>query len=324
MTNQTNNTDNQELDLGQFSRETGSFFSKVNDAFFDWILFFKRNILFVIVLIVLGAGLGFYKDSTSETYEQKLFVVPNFGSVDYLYEEVENLSFKIKQEKEYFEKNFGLKQSGKIVKIKIEPVVEIYEFIDRKDIEGDDRKLQLFKLISESGDMKKTLIDKTTGRYYKKHVITITTKNLQIKEDVIGPLIKYFNANPYFLSVKDEYTQNLDKRIAANDTTIAQINKLLSDFSEKKANSTFYNDNTQLNEVITQKVQLTKQQEDNRIEKAGYSNIIHETGVVLNSPAKNLLGGYMKFIIPILFIIFFAVGAKFRASYKKHVIKRSV
>lgn len=324
MTNQTNSTENQDINLNDVSVKIRKYLSKTNDSVFDGILFIKRNIIYVIVLIVLGAGLGIYKDETSRQYEQKIFIIPNFGSTDYVYEEIENLRFKMINYDAEFMKASGMKSPEKVEKIEIEPVIEIYEFIEDKDVDEDDRKFQLFKLISENGDMKKMLEDKTTSRNYKQHLLTITTNAEVSRADVIDPILKYFNTRPYFLKMKQEYINNLNLKIAANDTVIKQIDGVLNEYASRKNSGTamYYLDNTELDKVIKLKNKLTIEQGQNRIDKVNYENVLAESGMLLNSPKKNILAGRMKYVVPFLFLFLFFIVVKFRNYYTKQVNKR--
>jgi hypothetical protein len=325
MANQTNSPDNQDLDLGQLSGKIRGYLSKANDSFFDGILFIKRNIIILTVLVLVGVGLGIYKDETSNRFENKIFVIPNFGSVDYLYEEVTNITSKIRQKDKAFLAVSGIKSPEKLIKIEIEPVVEIYDFIEDKDVDEDDRKFQLFRLISENGDMDKMLKDNTTSRNYKNHLITITTNGTADKSEIIDPLLKYLNSNSYYVQLKDEYVNNLNLKIAANDTIIKQIDNILNDFTGKGKNGNliYYNDNTQLNEVIKVKNRLIKEQAKNRIDaKVNYSDIIKEGSSVLNATKSTILSGRMKYIIPLLFILVFVICIKFRDYYRSQINKR--
>lgn len=326
MANSTNSPDNQDLDLGQLSKKVKNYLSRANNTFFDGILFIKRNIIIIAILFIVGAGLGYYKDTAGRSYEQKVFVIPNFGSTDFLYEQVAFMSYRLKSKDTAFIKAAGIKNPEKFVKMKIEPVIEIYEFIEDKDVDEDDRKFQLFKLISENGDMEKMLKDKTTSKYYKKHLVTITTNKKAEKGEIIEPLLKYINSNDYYLKMKEEYIKNLELKTAANDTILKQIDAILNDFSGKKGNTglVYYNDNTDLSGVIKLKNRIIAEQGKNRIDKVNFSEIFKESGIVMNVVSKSLTGGKMKYILPILFILIFMIVVKFKNYYKSQIEKRKV
>lgn len=326
MADQTNRIENQEIDLSLMSRKVKGYFSRLNDSFFDKILFIKRYAIILIVLIVLGAGLGIYKDNASRQYEQKIFVIPNFGSTDYLYEEVINLNYKINGRDAQFMKASGMGKTDNFVKIEIDPVVEIYEFIEDKDVDEDDRKFQLFKLIAENGDMKKMLEEKTTSRNYKTHIITITTAVKVDRSEFIDPILRYFNTRPYFLKMQKEYTNNLDLKIAANDTVIKQIDGILNDYGTRKSsgNAMYYVDNTELDKVIKLKNRLTLEQGENRINRVNYNDTVTEAGALLNMPKTGFTVGIMKYVVPFLFVLAFICSIRFRDYYREQKAKRNV
>ena len=89
------NTDNQDIDLSEISIKIRRFFENISTAIFRGFLFFRRNILWVGILFIIGAGLGFYLDKTTKVYDNEIIVSPNFGSVDYLYAKIDLISSKI-------------------------------------------------------------------------------------------------------------------------------------------------------------------------------------------------------------------------------------
>ena len=64
-----------------------------------------------LILFLIGAGLGYYLDKTTNVYDHQLIVTPNFGSSDYLYAKVEQLNAKIKEEDTLFLKAIGIPTS---------------------------------------------------------------------------------------------------------------------------------------------------------------------------------------------------------------------
>jgi hypothetical protein len=95
----------QEIDIFQLSRSIGGFFDRVNRSVFRVIQFFVRNWITVLILVVLGAVLGFYLDSNKKSYNNQVVVTPNFESVDYLYAKVDLIQSKIAAGDLYFLKN---------------------------------------------------------------------------------------------------------------------------------------------------------------------------------------------------------------------------
>jgi len=326
MTNQTNSTENQDIYLSDVSKKVKGYFSRVNDSFFDGILFIRKNIIAVVIIVILGAGYGYYKDMTETNYQTKVFVISNFGSTDYLYQQVGNLNAKI-YDKE-FKKVYGVNESKKIVKLKIEPVLDIYNFINDplKDTYENDRSYEIFRLMSENGDMKKVIKDEVTSRNFNTHLLTITTRGFASETKDIKPLINYLNSNPYYKTLQKEYIKSLDIRLAVNDTTIKQIDEILNSFPKSSAKSTglVLNDHSDINEIIKLKDKLVKEQAINRIEKVNYTNIIKDSSMSLNMSDDAIFSGKMKYIIPFTLLLVFMAVMKFVHYYKKQVNKRKL
>lgn len=324
MANQPNN-DYQEIDLSRVSRKVKGYFTRVNDSFFDVILFFKKYVIFIVILVILGAVLGYFQDKNAGSYEHKLYVIPNFKSVDYLYSKIDFVNSKIRERDTVVLQEMGIANSG-IGKIEIEPVVDIYEFIDGKD----NRNYDMVKLLSENNDLAKVMEDEVTAKNYKHHLITFTSKSKVSKEHSVAPLLAYLNDSDYFKIIQKEEIENLKIRMMATDSTISQINGILSDFSKSAAKQTkgesliYYNNNTEVDLVIEKKNELVEEQAKNRIDVINYENIIKESSTVLNNRKTGFLDGKMIYITPLLFILAFAASLSFRSYYRKQSAKRKL
>jgi len=322
MQNQINNSD--EISLSQVADKVKGYFNSANNAFFDLIQFAIRNIIIIITLIVIGAGLGTYLDMGEKTYTHKIIVMPNFKSVNYLYQEVERINSKIKDNDfEYLEK-IGIPKPKRIVKVEIEAIVDIYEFIeDNGGSAENDSKFQLFKLISENGDMNKMLEDNTTSKYYKNHVITITTKGRATQENTIKPFLKHLDSNVYFKQLQKVFFKNLEAVTKSNDSIIRQIDAVIRDFStssQKSSNNlVFLNEKTELNQLLEIKQKLIDRNLYSNVQKVDYSKVIKDNSTLLNIRSS---GVGMKVILPLLLLIAFVIIFSFRKYYKKQVNKR--
>ncbi|RWX00063.1 hypothetical protein [Flavobacterium cerinum] len=328
MANQTNSTENEEINLSHLSKKAKGYFSRVNDSFFDGILFIKRNIIIVALLVIAGAALGVIKDKGDHRYKTKVFLIPNFESVDYLYKQIEKINTKFRQGDKAFVAKNKINKSSKVLSLKIEPVVDIYSLVDNpnKTDDENDRTFYLFKLISESGDLKSVLEADYTSKNYKKHLLTITTNDMASYEKDIKPIIEYLNSDPYYKLMMVEYINNLNLKMAANEKMIAQMDALLDDFSmiSNKLELLNFNDKTELNEVLKLKDKLVRQQAALRIEKVNYTKIIKDTSMMLNMKDYNITTGTKKFIYPILLLLLFVALVKFKNYYKSQSKKRKM
>src|SRR5690606_29733090 len=94
--------------------------------------------------------------------------------------------------------------------------------------------------------------------------------------------------------------------------------------SNANSNLMYYNDNTQLNEVIKLKNRLTKEQGENKIDLLNSEKIIQDSEAVLNDKDTKGLRGKNKIIMPLIFLFFFVVIYRFRRFYKRQSEKRKL
>lgn len=315
------NTDNQEIDLSQISKKIGSYVDAVLMSIFKGILFIKKNLVIIIGLFVLGAGLGYYLDTVLKSYTSTITVNPNFGSTEYLYQKISLLNSRIKEGDVNFLKNeVGIAQPELINSIKIEPITDVFNFVGSKEA-----NLELIKLMAEDGELSKIIEDPVTSKNYPYHNITIATSKSISKESVILPILNFIEQSDYFKKIQTEYVQNLNKKITANDSIISQINLVINTFANKKGVSNdkmvYYNENTQLNEIINTKNTLVLEQGTLAINKINFEKIVKESSVSINLLNTKSLNGKEKLVLPFLFVFLFVFFKKIQGFYNRQLEK---
>ena len=315
------NSQEQEIDLGQLSKKIGGFFQKLIDSFFDLILFIKRNILIIAILFILGIVLGYFMDKEAKKYDHEIVVLPNFKSVDYLYSKINLINAKKKENDTLFLKSIGIKEPKKFNLIEVEPIINVYEFIQESE-----SNFELIKLMAEDGDLEKIIENETTAKNYQYHLIKIKTSKSIKKDDLITPILKYLEASDYFSNIKKEMQLSLDVEIKSNEETLSQINNILNELPKQsgKSTSVYISENNQLNEIIQSKKDLINKQTYNKIRMINYQNIIKEVTSTLNIKNTKGVNGKMKLILPVLFVFFFMVIVFARKFYKKQMLKRNL
>jgi hypothetical protein len=320
------NTENQEIDLSQISNKIGSLFQNFSALIFRCIQFFIRNVIVIIALLIVGIGLGFFLDTTQKTYDQQIIVAPNFKSSDYLYAKIDLINAKIIEGDTLFLKNsVGLKKPKTIKGIKIEPITDVYKFIENKT-----ENFELIKLMAEDGDIKKILEDNLTSKNYTNHEIVITTNDLITEKSTIEPILNFLNESDYFKKVQIEELKNAQIKLSKNDTIIAQIDAVLKGFSsdvnsrKQSDKLVYYNENTQLNDIIKTKGDLIYQQGVLRVDLIGMDKVIKENSATLNKQHQSFIGGKLKLILPFLLILFFIIWSLFINFYKKQAAKQKL
>jgi len=325
MQNQIHNSD--EINLSHVADKVKGVFSSVNNSFFNIIQFVVRNIIIIVALIIIGVGLGTYLDMGNKIFTHKIIVMPNFKSVNYLYEEVDRINAKVKEDDtEYLEK-IGIPKAERIVKIEIDAIVDIYEFIDNNGgVAENDSKFQLFKLISENGDMNKMLEDNTTSKYYKNHVITITTKGRVTQENLIDPFLAHLESNAYFKAMQKTFFKNLDMTVATNDSIANQIDAVIKAYASSgtsSSNLVSLNEKTSINDLLRTKQSLAETKANLNIQSIENSKVIKDNGILLNTKVSGV-NNSQKIILPLLFLFLFIVIYNFKKYYEKEVNKRKI
>lgn len=315
------NSDNQEIDLTQIAQKVNGIYEGFLQKLFHFILFVKKNFILLGILFVVGAGIGFYLDKKVKSYDHQIIVSPNFGSTDYVYAKIDLLQSKINEGDTVFLKEIGIKHTEKFGKIEIKPIVDVYKFI-----ENNKENFDLIKLLAEDGSIDKVVENKLTSKNYPFHLITFKTSRLTSEDQTVEPILNFLNDSRHFKQLQKEYLNNIQVKMKANDSTIAQIDGLMNQFKNRVHSNhndklVYFNENTQLNDVIKTKEELIRELANLRIGLVNLDKVVKETSVILNDKNTKGANGKMKFVIPVIFIFMF-IGFKGLISfYKKQSLK---
>lgn len=325
------NNDNQEIDLSQISKKIGSFFDALAISFFRIIVFFRVRALIFIILILIGGILGYFVDRETKIYESEVIVSPNFGCVDYLYAKVKLLESKLTEQDTLFFKSIGVKNPKHIVQIQIEPVIDIYNFVASNTVNVNNaqntQNFELIKLLSEDGDVNKVITSKITSRNYGRHSIIITSKGKISNKETVDPLLVFMNQNKHYQNIQKVFFENIQVKIKQNRNIIVEINDILKQFSltsstsQKSNNLVYYNENTQLNDIIKTKDNLTNEIGRLSLDLISFKDVIVKNSDVLNILNKKGLNNKIKLILPLLFIFIYIAFYFFRSFYRNQTEK---
>ncbi|AWI25083.1 hypothetical protein [Flavobacterium pallidum] len=310
--------EDKEIDLSQISKKINSGFKNIGTGIFKSIRFFIKNAVIILILFAVGVGLGIFMDSNQKKYNHEIIVLPNFGSSDYLYAKIELINSKISEGDTVFLKKMGLQFPKNISKLKIEPIIDPYNFVrDREE------NMDLLRLMAENGSIDKVLKDKITSKNYSYHQITFSTKGKATDANTIQPLLAALNDNDYLKIIQKEALENVKQKMQYNEQTINQINALLDNFSNadgkgaKNGNLIYYSEDTQIDEVLKSKYNLVTEQGNRRIELINYQKIIKDISIVSNieTPSSE------TYVFPVLLIVLFIFGKLFIRFYKRQSLK---
>ncbi|MDG2433126.1 hypothetical protein [Flavobacterium sp.] len=321
-TNGPQNQDNQEIDLFTLFTKVGDFFQWINRMLFLAIHFFVKNIIVVIVLILLGFGVGLYLDKTKQLYDHQIIVAPNFKSTDYLYAKIDLLATKIAEKDSVFFKGMGIYNYQNLLRIKIEPVVDIYKLIS-----SNEQNFELLALLAQNGDLKSVVKETTTSKNYNFHTIIVSTNGKTSQKQLIDPLLVYLNTTAYYKDIQKIAIGNIQEKIKVKENIIVQIDEIINSYSTNKAvvskndKMIYYNDNNQLDNIIKTKDTLASTMAALKIELFNSKKIINDSSTVLNVKNDKFTNGKFKFLLPLLFIGLFIVLRLFLSFYKSQSAK---
>jgi hypothetical protein len=121
------------------------------------------------------------------------------------------------------------------------------------------------------------------------------------------------------------YVENVNLNIKKYEEMIVQINTLLEKFStasgQKSDKLVFYNENTELNEVLKTKQALVYEIGTKREQLVNYENTIKKNSSILNIKNTQSINGKLKLVFPLLFIFGFVCIRLFLNFYKKQTLK---
>ncbi|MET3025471.1 hypothetical protein ABXT06_02225 [Flavobacterium sp. UW10123] len=312
----------QEIDIFEVSKSIGNFFDRINTKIFNLIQFFVRNRIIVLVLVLVGFGLGLLLDITQKKYKQEIIVAPNFDSTDYLYAKIDLIYSKIREDDTLFlQKAVGIQHPESLISITIKPISDVYRLIENKP-----ENFELIKLMADNGDIKKIIEDNLTSKNYRYHRISILTNELADSKKITDPLLNFLNKTDFYKKIQEAKIANAKEKIIHNEATISQIDGVLKEFSAKanssqKSNSlVYYNENTQLNDVIKTKGDLVNEQGGHRLELIGFDKIIKDISTTLNIEKKGIIYGHKKLIFPVLLVFLYVLLHFFKAFYRKQKV----
>jgi hypothetical protein len=322
--NVPNNREDQEVDLLLVFNKIGDFFEWINTLLFRIIRFFIKNAILVVVLILVGFGVGKYLQKSNNSYDQKIIVVPNFKSTEYLYSKIDLLGSKIVLQDTLFLKSIGIKNPLQIASISVEPVINVNDLINEKD-----KEFQLLELMEKNEGLKSIVKDTTLRKYYNFHSITINTNGAVSSKTTIDEILNFLNKSSYYDGFKKINSKNIQNQIKIKGGTIDQIDGILNRFSVARNSSSndklvYYNENIDLDKVIRTKDSISDQIGLLKIEEYNTDKTIKEKGMVLNIKNNKTVRGKLIFILPLLFVGLFVFISFFISFYKKQSIKAKV
>ena len=223
-----------------------------------------------------------------------------------------------------------MKNYQNIGQVKIEPISDIYNFVNNSTSAASAQNTQNFelvKLLAESSDINKVIKDKLTSKNYPFHSIQIVTDNQISEENVIKPLLKWLNKNEYLNKVSSISKANILNKMDKNEQEIMQLDTLIGQISksvgsnERSSNLVYNNENNQINGLFDLKNKLITEIASQKIELIKVDSFIKDISTITNIKNTKGTNGKMKLILPILFIFLFILIRIFMTFYRSQLEK---
>jgi hypothetical protein len=308
------NSQEQEIDVSQIGKSISKGFQKAVNKCFDLLFFIQKKFLIVFVLLVIGGGLGFYLDK-EPNYTNDIVVIPNFGSNEYLYDKIDLITLKLKEKDQAFFTKIGIKNIEDFISIEIQPVNGIYNFINS---ESQKNNFELVKLMAESGDVEKIIQGQTTSKNYYLHSINIKTAIAFQQKDLIDPILNFLQQSEYFIKLQKIQQNNLEEKLIANKAIIAQIDQIVLSLNlGKTGSSVSISENTGLSDLIEKKDDLILENQKLATNRLEFEKIIKDQDIASNQMNTSGANNKMKFILPLLLVLFYLLGYWFSKVYNQ-------
>lgn len=314
-----NNTTSDEIDLGQLFKLIANGFNRVGIVFLRVFLYFKKNALILIGLIVLGVVISFALSSfVNKKLKTDTIVRPNFDSTDYVYDAVDEIQSNVSSQDTVFFDKIGVSVGDlKGFKIEIEPILDPEE--SKEETEQELRYLELLQNFKEESFVVDIVRSELTKKSIIAHRITFTYLDAQKGNVIAEKLLDYINDNNYYDKIIKTARENAQLRIDKNTLLISQIDNLVDNYSKtllqdntgKPQGSVYMENESALNiaSLFTLKNRFLKEIEEKKSELTEQTEVLSIINMgkaqSFNSPFFN----NKSFFIPtILIVLFFVIS----------------
>lgn len=246
----------EEIDLNYLFRKSNNFFKKSVRAIFLIFNFFLKYWIVTLLLLIIGIGYGFYKDSiSSKVYKNEGIIIPNFESVDYLYGTIEELNKRIHLSDTLYLKEIIGNNYHSLKKIEIEPISDIYNMMTKSR-----EQIDVFRIIYQNQEFDKFVENISTSKYFKFHKITFTIKGENRSKEIIKNIFSYWNNNSHFKEYEKIYSENAVFQVYEYKNMISQVDSIIKAISSASNNNqssgVVISDNTNLHLLLQQKREM--------------------------------------------------------------------
>ncbi|MCR9182176.1 MAG: hypothetical protein NXH73_04555 [Flavobacteriaceae bacterium] len=325
MSNTSQTTSQQEeIDLGYLIKKINHLFKRAVVALYEVISFYLKHKFIVLAIIIVGFAYGFYKETTSKpVLNNKAIVIPNFESVDYLYEKVDALNAKIQSKDSVYLKSIFGSNQRRVKKIEIEPISDLYNFAAKSR-----ENIDILRILFKDQEVSEFVEDITTSKYFKYHKLNVKIAGNSETEEVFKQIISFFNENSHFSDYKNDFIENNDWQIEIHKQMITQIDSILTSVISNAGQSNqgvLISDNSQLHNLIERKRLLAESSLKLKMQSVDFKDVIKVVSVDFNLLDTEGFKISPKIKYPILLLFFFTLFFFFRYLFKtlKRIAEKS-
>tara|TARA_R110002051_G_scaffold272077_2_gene332599 strand:- start:17211 stop:18206 length:996 start_codon:yes stop_codon:yes gene_type:complete len=242
--NQSPTTQNSsdEIDLGQLFKLIGRGFNAIFRWFLRVFLYFKKNFLILIGLVVVGLAIGYGLNKIiSKKFKTEVIVKPQIESKNYLYDVVNEIQSNIKSKDTLFFKSIGVDN------IDFEGLnIEISRVAEVGNSESDLKYLELLQSFENTDAIADIVRAELQNKSSFNHRITFYYKNADFGREFAQNILNYINTNTYFNGLLEVHKSNAKARIVEDEKLLAQVDQIITNYTTGLASK----GNTSSNERI--------------------------------------------------------------------------
>lgn len=302
-----------EITMGKLTQSIRSIYYAFIILLYRFFKFLLRNWIVLMVIILVGIGLGIWKNSTrTPKLESTLSVQINYKSANQIYQLVEDLNEQIKNDQtstlsiyHFIDKN----QHSLLKEIEIEPVISVVDILQQ--IPENNRNLEL--MMDETNFKGDLLKSEVFLPLYRIHRLKIKVADYVDQEKIIEDVLFYLNSEVELQALKSTHQENLSQKIRETELTISGIDSIIKRYGSTATPSSssgqIYvntNDNsiTDLHLILQEKERAIAKLEDLKIDRHRYEEAV----VLLNRPLfhkSSLLLSNKAIVYPVLLVFIF-------------------
>jgi hypothetical protein len=314
----TTNNHQEEIDLGYLVNKVNQLFKKSVKLLFELIGIFIKYKIITAVIFVLAVAYGIYKDqSTSVEYNNQALVIPNFESVDYLYDKVDALNAKVRGQDSLYLKQILGSNHRKLREIEIEPITDIYNF-GAKSRENID----ILRILFQNQDFNEFVDHVANSKNYKYHRINFKIIGEYDSKDIVNNLLIYLNENEHYLGYQSIFKEHYQFELNEVEKMIGYVDSIFDSAKTIAAQnatgqSVFINDNSQLNNLLFSKRSLIEDRVKLKLKIEDQEEIIKTVKLDLNLLPESGFRVIKTVLYPFFVFFIFSVIFFFRYFYLK-------